>query len=71
MAAQLHILRPFQTARGIARKTGIDDSETIRRIREAQLQGREGHDIAGELRTRAWAIRNGYSTGPHDGGSAA
>lgn len=71
MAAQLIILRPFQTARGIARKAGIDDSETIRRIREAQLQGREGHDIAGELRVRAWYIRNGYDTSPAGPGGAA
>jgi hypothetical protein len=66
MSAQLLLLRPFQSARQAAKSAGLDDSNAIRKIREAQSRGSDGYDIAGELRTRDWHIRNGYSVGPRD-----
>lgn len=64
MSAVILSLRPFQTAREAARKVGWDDTLAIRSIAHEQAQGRDGSDIAGALRRRAWEIRNDYRTAP-------
>ena len=71
MSAQLFILRPFQSARRVARQAGMNDGDTIQRIRDAQRNGHEGNQIVGELRIRAWATRNGYSNEPNGPKGAA
>lgn len=71
MSAVILSLRPFQTAREAARKVGLDDTTAIRDIALEQAKGRDGYDIAGALRRRAWEIRNGYRSGPAGPGGAA
>jgi len=71
MSAVILSLRPFQTAREAARRVGWDDKLVIRSIAQEQAEGRDGYDIAGALRRRAWEIRNGYRSGPAGPGGAA
>lgn len=71
MTAVILSLRPFQTAREAARKVGWDDTLVIRSIAQEQAEGRDGTDIAGALRRKAWEVRNGYRSGPAGPGGAA
>lgn len=71
MSAVILSLRPFQTAREAARKVGWDDASAIREIANAQANGRDGNDIAGDMRRKAWEIRNGYRPAPTGPGGAA
>ncbi|WP_313645602.1 hypothetical protein [Stenotrophomonas sp.] len=71
MSAIILSLRPFQTARQAARKVGWDDTATIRSIAQEQAEGRDGTDIAGALRRKAWEVRNGYQSAPASPGGAA
>ncbi|TDB26828.1 hypothetical protein ATCM_03735 [Stenotrophomonas sp. ATCM1_4] len=71
MSAVILSLRPFQTARDAARKVGWDDKLVIRSIVHEQAEGRDGNDIAGALRRKAWEVRNSYRSGPLGPGGAA
>lgn len=62
---QLYVFRPFQAARDIGKKAGIDPEPTFERIRKAQEAGTVGNRYVGYLREQA-AARTRYS-GPTDG----
>lgn len=61
----LYIFRPFQTARDIGLKAGIDPQPTFERIRKAQEAGTVGNRYVGYLREQAAARTR--SSGSTDG----
>ena len=68
MSAQLFDLRAFQGAVKQAKRAGVSRQKAIDEVREAQLAGRVGHEVAGKYRTAAWNRQHGG--GPTPGGAA-
>lgn len=67
MTAQLFDFRPFQGAVKQARRAGVSRQRAVAAVRAAQLAGRPGHDVVGQLRVLAWNVERG---GPTPGGAA-
>lgn len=67
MSAQLFDIRAFQSAAKQARRAGVDPRHAVAEVREAQLAGRLGHEVAGHYRALAWSRQRG---GPAPGGAA-
>lgn len=68
MTAQLFDLRAFQGAVKQAKRAGCDPRRAIAEVREAQIAGRAGHEVAGRYRIAAWNRQHGG--GPTPGGAA-